>query len=51
MLAPFLLVGLFVFGLAVLPFWPYSKRWGCIAGMFIYVVWVIVFILIIAEVI
>jgi Protein of unknown function (DUF3309) len=50
MLAPFLLIGLFVLGLAVLPFWPYSKRWGCIPGMLLYVAWVVVFILMIAEV-
>ena len=50
MLALFLLTGIFVLALAVLPFWPYSKGWGFIPSMLLYVCWVVVFILQLADV-
>jgi hypothetical protein len=50
MLANLSLFVIFVLALAVLPFWPYSKGWGYIPSMLLYVVWVVVFTLVITEV-
>jgi Protein of unknown function (DUF3309) len=50
MLANLFLFVIFVLALAVLPFWPYSKGWGFIPSILLYVVWVVVFMLVIAEV-
>jgi hypothetical protein len=50
MLANLVLFVIFVLALAVLPFWPYSKGWGFIPSILLYVVWVVVFMLVIVEV-
>ena len=50
MVANLSLFVIFVLALAVLPFWPYSKGWGYIPSMLLYVVWVVVFTLVITEV-
>jgi Protein of unknown function (DUF3309) len=50
MLANLSVFVIFVLALAVLPFWPYSKGWGYIPSMLLYVVWVVVFTLVITEV-
>jgi hypothetical protein len=50
MLATLLLIVIFVLALVVLPFWPYSKGWGFIPSILLYVAWVVVFMLGIAEV-
>jgi Protein of unknown function (DUF3309) len=42
---------LVVLGVVVLPFWPYSKRWGYLPCMFVYVALVVVFMLWVIEVI
>jgi uncharacterized protein DUF3309 len=50
MLATLLLIVLFVLALGVLPFWPYSKGWGFIPSILLYVMWVVALMLVISEV-